>query len=117
MQEQGVFFAPFAEFPLRPLRLKILTANTAKNRRQGHREQQDHQSPQPASLGDSVLAALQARLQIIEAELVRMTDLACKAQDRDRQEQYWQLAQDLQREARKIRAEINSRARTQGSHL
>jgi hypothetical protein len=76
---------------------------------------------------DTVIAALQARLEVIEKELVRITDLACRTDDRgqrdkgqrdndrqgnDQQDKCWELARDLQRNAREIRAEINSRSRT-----
>jgi len=56
--------------------------------------------------------ALQARLLAFEEEIVRLTELASGTKDPDQQQQYWDLAQELQREARDIRAEIHSRGQS-----
>jgi hypothetical protein len=55
---------------------------------------------------DAVLRALHARLDAIESEIVRLTDLASATDDLNRQEEYWAMAQDLQRAAREIRAQL-----------
>ncbi|HTW57011.1 MAG TPA: hypothetical protein VMD99_02650 [Terriglobales bacterium] len=56
--------------------------------------------------GDAVVAALLARLASLEKEIARLTCLASKEQDAIRQEGYWSLARDLQREAREIRKKL-----------
>jgi len=53
-----------------------------------------------------VLGALQARLQVLENEILRLTKLAAQEPGQTQQDNYWRLAQDLQREARALRAEI-----------
>jgi uncharacterized protein YjbK len=50
--------------------------------------------------------ALQARLKVLEDEIVRLTDLASKTPEKDQQENHWLMAQDLQREARNLRLQI-----------
>jgi hypothetical protein len=68
---------------------------------------------QPGEWNDHVLAALQARLEVLEKEIDRLSRLASEADDVTRQQQYWDLAQDLQRDARKIRDELRrARARS-----
>lgn len=56
--------------------------------------------------------ALQARLRVLEDEILRLTKLASQAPDRLDQDNYWRLAQDLQREARELRAEIRKMSST-----
>jgi hypothetical protein len=56
--------------------------------------------------------ALEARLQVLEQEILRLTQLAAQEKETEQQDKFWQLAQDLQREARQIRSEI---ARMTGS--
>jgi uncharacterized phage protein gp47/JayE len=43
------------------------------------------------------------RLRTLEAEVRRLTDLAAKDEDEKRRCQYWDLARDVQAEARKVR--------------
>jgi hypothetical protein len=50
--------------------------------------------------------ALEARLKVLEDEILRLTKLASQTQDQRQQDKYLRLAQDLQREARSVRAEI-----------
>ncbi|HXO34311.1 MAG TPA: hypothetical protein VN901_18340 [Candidatus Acidoferrales bacterium] len=50
--------------------------------------------------------ALQARLKVLDDEILRLTMLASEAPDKRQQEHYWDLARDLQREARELRSEI-----------
>jgi len=50
--------------------------------------------------------ALQARLKVLEEEILRLTKLASQLPDQAQQDNYWRLAQDLQREARELRSEI-----------
>ena len=52
------------------------------------------------------IEALQARLQVLEEQILRLTKLATQAAEQGRQDDYWRLAQDLQREARELRAQI-----------
>jgi hypothetical protein len=54
-----------------------------------------------------MLEDLQARLKVLEEEIVRLIKLASQASDNDKQDNYYRLAQDVQREARELRAEIN----------
>jgi hypothetical protein len=53
-----------------------------------------------------LVEALQTRLQVIEDEILRLTKVASQATDKDDQDNYLRLAQDLQREAREFRHEI-----------
>ena len=62
-----------------------------------------------AESDNAVIAALQARLEAIERELLRVANLACRTEGRDQQDKYWELAKQLQRDAREIRAEITAR--------
>jgi len=55
-----------------------------------------------------VVEALQARLKVLEDEILRLTKLASQANDTVQQDNYWGLAQELQREARALRLEIRS---------
>ena len=55
----------------------------------------------------SLTEALRARLKVLEDEILRLTELASQAPNRIDQESNWGLAQDLQREARQLRHEIN----------
>jgi hypothetical protein len=50
--------------------------------------------------------ALSARLQVLEQEILRLTQLAAQETESERQDKFWQLAQDLQREVREIRSQI-----------
>ncbi len=50
--------------------------------------------------------ALQDRLKVLEDELLRIAKLAAESSENVQQDNYWRLAQDLQREARELRAEI-----------
>jgi hypothetical protein len=50
--------------------------------------------------------ALQARLQVLEEEILRVAKLASQSSERIDQENYQRLAQDLQREAREVRAQL-----------
>lgn len=50
--------------------------------------------------------ALQARLKVLEDEILRLTNLASQSSDSGDQDNYLRLAQDLQREARELRSEI-----------
>jgi hypothetical protein len=55
----------------------------------------------------SMLAeALQARLKVLEDEILRLTQQASQAPDQIHQDNDLRLAQDLQREARALRFEI-----------
>ena len=58
------------------------------------------------SEGDPIAAALQARLETIEHEIDRLTRLAAAEEDADRTQKYWELARDVQSEARKLRNEF-----------
>jgi hypothetical protein len=53
-----------------------------------------------------VVEALQARLKFLEDEILRFTKLAAQANETVEQDNYWRLAQDLQREARELRSQI-----------
>jgi len=53
-----------------------------------------------------LVEALQFRLKVLEDEIVRFSKLASATVDQSEQDNYWQLAQDVQREARLLRAEI-----------
>lgn len=53
-----------------------------------------------------IAQALEARLKVIEDEVVRLIRLASEAPDQVQQDNYWRLAQDLQREARDLRSQI-----------
>jgi hypothetical protein len=53
-----------------------------------------------------LIEALQARLEALEEEILRLTRLASEANDQTQQENYWRLAQDLQLEARELRLEM-----------
>jgi hypothetical protein len=50
--------------------------------------------------------ALASRLRVIEEEILRLTKLGGEASDTAQQDNYFGLAQDLQREALRIRSEI-----------
>jgi hypothetical protein len=50
--------------------------------------------------------ALEARLKVLEDEILRLVRLAAETSDRDQQDNYWRLAQDLGREARELRLQI-----------
>jgi hypothetical protein len=54
----------------------------------------------------SVIEALEERLKVLEDEILRVTKLAAEAAEQIQQDSYWGLAQDLQREARELRREI-----------
>ena len=48
--------------------------------------------------------ALEARLKALEEEILRLSKLAAESSDQLQQDQYWNLARDLQRETRALRA-------------
>lgn len=50
--------------------------------------------------------ALQARLKVLDDEILRLINLASRAPDRVEQDKHILLAQDIQREARTVRAEL-----------
>jgi hypothetical protein len=50
--------------------------------------------------------ALQARLKVLDDEILRLTMLASEAPGKRQQDAYRDLAQDFQREARELRSEI-----------
>ncbi len=52
------------------------------------------------------LEALQDRLAVLEKEILRITNLASELPDPRQQDNYYRLAQDLQREARDLRRQI-----------
>jgi len=54
----------------------------------------------------SLTEALQARLKVLEDEVLRQTELASQTPNQIDQNNTWRLAQDLQRKAREIRREI-----------
>jgi hypothetical protein len=58
-------------------------------------------------MGRMVVEALQDRLNVLEDEILRITQLASQSSELIRQDNYWQLAQDLQRETRELRAELS----------
>lgn len=55
-----------------------------------------------------VVEALQDRLKVLEDEILRLAKMASASEspDQSQQDNYWHLAQDLQREARDLRTEI-----------
>jgi hypothetical protein len=53
-----------------------------------------------------VVEALQARLRVLEEEILRLTKLAAESSEQSIQDNYWRLAQDLQRDARELRQQI-----------
>src|SRR5271157_4907358 len=53
-----------------------------------------------------MLEALQARLKVLEDEILCVTKLAAEAKETLAQDNYWRMAQDLQREARELRLQI-----------
>jgi hypothetical protein len=54
----------------------------------------------------SAVEALRARLQVLEDEILRIAKQASESLDQSVQDNYWHLAQDLQREARELRQQI-----------
>jgi hypothetical protein len=52
------------------------------------------------------LEALSARLQVLEQEILRLTQLAAEEEETEQQDNFWRLALDVQREARVIRSQI-----------
>ena len=52
------------------------------------------------------VAALRARLKVLDEEILRLTMLASDIPNKRQQDYYWDLAHDLQREARELRSEI-----------
>jgi hypothetical protein len=54
----------------------------------------------------SAVEALEARLQVLEQEILRLTKLAAESSAQIIQDNYWRLAEDLQREAREVRLQI-----------
>ncbi len=57
-----------------------------------------------------MLEALQTRLKVLEDEILRLAKLAAQASETVEQDNYWHLAQDLQREARELRLQIVKKA-------
>jgi hypothetical protein len=53
-----------------------------------------------------LVEALQSRLQVLEGEILRITNLASQSSENNQQENHWLMANDLQREARQLRAAI-----------
>ncbi len=56
--------------------------------------------------------ALQARLKILEDEILRLTNLASQTPEKDQQENHWLMAKDLQLEAHDLRAQITKLSRS-----
>jgi hypothetical protein len=56
---------------------------------------------------NSVVQVLEARLQSLEDEILRLVKLASETDDRKLQQTYLDLAQDLQKEARGIRNQLS----------
>ena len=54
----------------------------------------------------TLVEALQSRLNVLEDEILRLTNLASQTSEKNQQENHWLMARDLQREARQLRAEI-----------
>jgi hypothetical protein len=67
----------------------------------------------------SAVEALQAGLRVLEDEILRLAKQASASQDQNVQDNYWRLAQDLQREARELRLQIkkNSESSPQSASL
>ena len=61
--------------------------------------------------------ALEARLRVLEDEILRLTRLASQTPGQNDQDNYWRLAQDLQREARALRSEIRKLSESADAHL
>lgn len=57
-----------------------------------------------------VVEALQARLKVLEDEILRLTKLASQSSDHLEQDKYWHLARDSQKEARALRTETEKLA-------
>jgi hypothetical protein len=55
-----------------------------------------------------ILDALEDRLKVLENEILRLIDLASRTSDREEQDSYYRLAEDLQREARELRLQIKN---------
>jgi hypothetical protein len=53
-----------------------------------------------------LVEALQSRLNVLEDEILRITNLASQTSEKDQQENHWLMAKDLQREARQLRDRI-----------
>jgi hypothetical protein len=51
--------------------------------------------------------ALESRLETLEQEITRLLKLSGECSDSEEQDNYLRLAQDLQREARELRREID----------
>ncbi len=60
--------------------------------------------------------ALQSRLKVLEEEILRLTEQASQSSEKSEQDNYWRLAQDLQREARELRSQIRKMLVTTGSN-
>jgi hypothetical protein len=54
----------------------------------------------------SVVEALRDRLKVLEDEILRVAEFAAQAVETSAQDNYWQFARDLQREAREVRLQI-----------
>jgi len=63
-----------------------------------------------------VVEALQNRLKVLEEEILRLTTLAAGQTERQQQDHYWNLARDLQREARVIREQNEKLSESPGAH-
>ena len=67
---------------------------------------------------EAIVAALEARLAALEEQIDRLIRTAPTIPDDKQQQDCWDRARDLQREARSIRKEIRvTRERTQASDL
>jgi hypothetical protein len=56
--------------------------------------------------------AFESRLRILEEEILRLSKLAAEYVDQSEQDKCWLLAQDLQREARELRAQIRKESQS-----
>jgi hypothetical protein len=56
-----------------------------------------------------IVGAVEGRLRELEGEIDRLTRRAASASEQEQQDQHWELAGGLQREARSIRTEIQRR--------
>ncbi len=59
------------------------------------------------SENEAVAAALRARLEALEEEIDRLMRLASSAKNAETQQRYWNLARDVQSEARKLRNDFH----------
>jgi len=50
--------------------------------------------------------ALESRLQVLEDEILRLTNFASQTPEKDQQGNHWLMAKDLKREAQALREQI-----------